>query len=40
MLRMDSSITLPLKKLRDSNLPSLNTVIAMIEEKLSNEVSP
>lgn len=39
MLRMDSSITLPLKKLRDSKLPSLNTVIAMIEAKLSSEVS-
>ena len=35
MFRMDSSITLPLKKLRDSSLPSLSEVITMIETKLS-----
>lgn len=34
MFRMDSSITLPLKKLRNSNLPSLSEVIAKIEAKL------
>jgi formylmethanofuran dehydrogenase subunit B len=39
MLRTDSSITLPLKKLRDSKLPTLNTVIAMIEAKLTSEIS-
>ncbi len=37
MFRMDSSITLPLKKLRDSNLPTLSEVIASIEAKLVNE---
>jgi len=36
---MDSSITLPLKKVRDSNLPSLNEVIAKIEAKLLNETT-
>jgi formylmethanofuran dehydrogenase subunit B len=39
MFRMDSSITLPLKKLRDSSLPSLSEVITMIETKLSAEVA-
>jgi len=39
MFRMDSSITLPLKKLRDSSLPSLSEVITMIEAKLSAEVT-
>ncbi len=39
MFRMDSSITLPLKKVRDSNLPSLNEVIAKIEAKLLNETT-
>ncbi len=38
MFRMDSSITLPLKKLRDSNLPSLSDVIREIENKLASEV--
>ncbi len=36
MFRMDSSITLPLKKLRDTNLPSLSEVIGKIEATLSN----
>lgn len=39
MLRMDSSISLPLKKLRDSDLPSLSEVIKMIEASLRSEVS-
>jgi formylmethanofuran dehydrogenase subunit B len=39
MFRMDSSITLPLKKLRDSSLPSLSKVITMIEAKLNAEVN-
>ena len=39
MFRMDSSITLPLKKLRDSSLPSLNEVIMMIETKLNAEAA-
>lgn len=38
MFRMDSSITLPLKKLRDSSLPSLSEVILKIENKLASEV--
>ncbi len=38
MFRMDSSITLPLKKLRNSNLPSLSEVIHKIENKLASEV--
>lgn len=43
MFRMDSSITLPLKKLRDSSLPSsslpnLSKVIREIEIKLASEV--
>lgn len=43
MFRMDSSITLPLKKLRDSSLPnsslpSLSEVIREIENKLAREV--
>jgi len=43
MFRMDSSITLPLKKLRDSSLsssslPSLSEVISKIENKLIGEV--
>lgn len=38
MFRMDSSITLPLKKLRDSKLPSLSEVISKIENKLASEV--
>jgi len=36
MFRMDSSITLPLEKLRDSKLPKLNDVINKIEAALSN----
>ena len=39
MFRMDSSITLPLKKLSNSTLPSLSAVIAMIETKLAAGVS-
>lgn len=39
MLRMDSSITLPLKKLRNSTLPTLSNVIAMLEAKLAAGVS-
>ena len=39
MFRMDSSITLPLKKLRDSGLPSLNEIITMIETKLAVEAA-
>lgn len=39
MFRMDSSITLPLKKLRDSSLPSLSEVIMMIEAKLNDEAA-
>ena len=35
MFRLDSSITLPLKKLRDSHLPSLSDVINKIESKLA-----
>ena len=43
MFRMDSSITLPLKKLRDSSLsrpslPSLSEVISKIETALASEV--
>jgi len=38
MFRMDSSITLPLKKLRDSRLPSLSEVIGKIESRLASEV--
>lgn len=38
MFRMDSSITLPLKKLRDTNLPGLSEVIGKIEAKLSNRM--
>lgn len=38
MFRMDSSITLPLKKLRDNSLPSLSVVIREIENKLASEV--
>ena len=38
MFRMDSSITLPLKKLCDRNLPSLSEVIREIENKLASEV--
>lgn len=38
MFRMDSSITLPLKKLRDTNLPGLSEVIGEIEAKLSNRI--
>ncbi len=38
MFRMDSSITLPLKKLRDTSLPSLSEVIGKIESKLSNRM--
>jgi len=34
MFRMDSSITLPLKKLRDSSRPSLSEVLSKIEAKL------
>jgi formylmethanofuran dehydrogenase subunit B len=37
MFRMDSSITLPLKKLRETNLPSLSEVIGKIEAKISGE---
>lgn len=36
MFRVDSSITLPLKKVRDSDLPSLNDVITKIETELLN----
>lgn len=36
MFRMDSSITLPLKKLRDSQLPKLSEVINKIEAALSS----
>jgi len=36
MFRVDSSITLPLKKVRDSDLPSLNDVITKIEAELLN----
>lgn len=35
LFRMDSSVALPLKKLRDSALPSLNDVIRLIEASLS-----
>ena len=38
MFRMDSSITLPLKKLRESNLPSLSEVIYKLENRLVSEV--
>jgi formylmethanofuran dehydrogenase subunit B len=38
MFRMDSSITLPLKKLRETNLPGLSEVIGRIEAKLSNRM--
>lgn len=36
MFRMDSSITLPLNKLRDNQLPKLSDVIHQIEAALSN----
>jgi len=36
MFRLDSSITLPLKKLRDSQLPKLSDVIHQIEAALSS----
>jgi len=39
MFRMDSSITLPLKKVRDSGLPSLNEVMAKIEAQLLSETT-
>lgn len=39
MVRMDSSITLPLKQCFNSTLPSLSDVIAMIETKLAAGVS-
>jgi len=39
MFRMDSSITLPLKKLRDSGLHSLSEIITMIETKLAVETA-
>jgi hypothetical protein len=32
---MDSSVAMPLKKLRDTELLSLNEVISLIEAKLS-----
>lgn len=35
MFRMDSSVAMPLKKLRDTALPSLSEVIGQIETKLS-----
>jgi formylmethanofuran dehydrogenase subunit B len=35
MFRMDSSVSMPLKKLRDTQLPSLSEVISQIEAKLS-----
>jgi formylmethanofuran dehydrogenase subunit B len=35
MFRMDSSVAMPLKKLRDTELLSLNEVISLIEAKLS-----
>jgi formylmethanofuran dehydrogenase subunit B len=38
MFRMDSSITLPLKKLRNTDLPRLSEVIEKIEAKLSNRI--
>ena len=38
MFRMDSSITLPLKKLRNTDLPRLSEVIDKIEAKLSNRI--
>jgi hypothetical protein len=34
MFRIDSSVSLPLGQLQNSNLPSLNTVIAAIEAAL------
>jgi formylmethanofuran dehydrogenase subunit B len=34
MFRIDSSVSLPLGQLKNSNLPSLNTVIAAIEAAL------
>ena len=39
MFRMDSSITLPLKKLRDSSLPTLSEVISNIETHLADEIN-
>jgi len=39
MFRMDSSITLPLKKVRNSHLPSLNEIIAKIEAQLLSETT-
>lgn len=38
MFRMDSSITMPLKKLRDDSLPTLSEVIHKIENMLASEV--
>jgi formylmethanofuran dehydrogenase subunit B len=35
LFRMDSSVAMPLKKLRDTQLPSLSEVISQIEAKLS-----
>jgi len=35
MFRMDSSVAMPLKKLRDTELPSLSDVISQIEAKLA-----
>jgi len=35
MFRMDSSVAMPLKKLRETQLPSLSEVISQIEAKLS-----
>jgi formylmethanofuran dehydrogenase subunit B len=35
MFRMDSSVAMPLKKLRESELPSLSDVISQIEAKIS-----
>lgn len=35
MFRMDSSVAMPLKKLRETELPSLSDVICQIEAKLS-----
>jgi len=39
MVRMDGSITLPLKKLRNNTLPSLSEVIARIETTISAGVN-
>jgi formylmethanofuran dehydrogenase subunit B len=35
MFRMDSSVAMPLKKLRESHLLSLSEIIGQIEAKLS-----